>query len=133
MRNVLKWIKTQFSVFEIWSFKIQKMLTIWLKKMYLPKWCAIFWNRFLSSWFFFFFANFNFWVKVTTGLPNRKGFMGIWKPSVRKLWQVFGNPFITLPTIWKERKEKFEIDTVLDQVWGNLCDARSHIKSYEIP
>ena len=25
---------------------------------------------------------------VMTGLPNRKGFMGIWNPSVRKLWQV---------------------------------------------
>ena len=42
------------------------------------------------------------WIRVMTGLPNRsrfsnrKGFMGIWNPSVQKLWEVFGNPFITL-------------------------------------
>ena len=31
------------------------------------------------------------------------------------------------------REEKFESDTVLDLVWDKHCDARSHIKSYQIP
>ena len=47
------------------------------------------------------------------------------------------NIFIFLPLInkipiWKERKEQFESDNVLDLVWGNYYDERSHIKSYEI-
>ena len=36
-------------------------------------------------------------------------------------------------TICTERKEKIEKDNVFDLVWDNHCDARSHIKSYEIP
>ena len=36
-------------------------------------------------------------------------------------------------TIWKERKEKFEGDDVLDLAWENHCNVRSHIKIYDIP
>ena len=36
-------------------------------------------------------------------------------------------PLINNIIIWKERKEKFERNNVLDLVWDNHCDARSHI------
>ena len=40
-------------------------------------------------------------------------------------------PLINKITIWKERKGEYEIDNVLDLLWDNHCDARSHIKRYE--
>ena len=54
-------------------------------------------------------------------------------------WSILNsNIFICLPlinkiTIWKERKEKFVSDNVLDLVWDNHYDERSLIKSSEIP
>ena len=40
---------------------------------------------------------------------EHKGFMDIWNPSVRKLWQVFGNPFNTLHLEWMGKKFTDEI------------------------
>ena len=46
-------------------------------------------------------------------------------------WNIFiCLPLINKITIWKERKGKFESDNVLDLVWNNHCDARSHTKIY---
>ena len=63
LRNVLKWMKINnptfgISIFQIWRSKFNHLA----KKIH-PKCCAMFWNRFFSSWVYFF-AIFSSWDMV---------------------------------------------------------------------